>query len=130
MKKLLLLLFSLLISFNSYGKWIKIGDVFDGVTSVTVYIDTIKKHGEYVYFWQMLDYSKPNGQSGTMSVKSYWQGDCGVNRVKKLSFIFYKLSMGLGTPKAHDPSDPKWEYPVPKSTGGATLRFACTYADL
>ena len=45
MKKLTILLFSILISFNSYGEWTEIAKNTDG----THYIDkdTIKKHEGY-----------------------------------------------------------------------------------
>jgi hypothetical protein len=92
MKKLLILLFSLLISFNSYGEWEKLGK---NVSGDTFYIDTdtIKEHNGYVYWWVLNDYLKPN-EYGDMSGKTYVQGDCGVNRYKWLSIIYYKQPMG------------------------------------
>ena len=58
MKKLLLLLISLLISFNSYGGWAYFGDNADGDTFY-IDIETIKEHGGYVYWWRMIDLVKP-----------------------------------------------------------------------
>ena len=52
MKKLLIFLFSILISFNSYGEWDEIGVDTAGNTSY-IDTDTIKKHGGYVYYWVM-----------------------------------------------------------------------------
>ena len=53
MKKLLILLFSILISFNSFGELTEIGYTDAGNT---FYIDnnTIKEHGGYVYWWTIL----------------------------------------------------------------------------
>ena len=52
MKKLLILLFSILISFNSYGEWTKITETINGDT---FYIDIsfIKENGGYVFFWDV-----------------------------------------------------------------------------
>jgi len=129
MKKLLILLFSLLISFNSYGKWSKVSSA-QGDIGVDNYIDvdTIKKNGKYIYFWKMINHpGMPN--EGYKSNKSYIQVDCGVKRIKTLSIQFYKLPMVSGIPLTHTPSDPKWEYPSPNSISGDTMRVACTLAD-
>jgi hypothetical protein len=125
MKKLTILLFSILISFNSYGEWTELGKSELGTTH---YIDehSIKKHGGYVYWWHLNDRLKPN-KSGDMSIESYYQGDCGVNRFKVLSYIFYKQPMGSrGTGDTITPPD-KWTYPTPDSVGGGLLKYVCDY---
>jgi hypothetical protein len=67
MKKLTILLFSILISFSSYGEWT---EVVESVHGDTQYIDTdaIKEHGGYVYYWDLTDMLKPN-KYGDMSFK-------------------------------------------------------------
>jgi hypothetical protein len=55
MKKLLVLLFSVMISFNSYGDWTDFGKTVDG-TGWYINYDTIKKHNGYVYYWDLTDY--------------------------------------------------------------------------
>jgi hypothetical protein len=57
MKQLLTLLFSILISFNSYGQWTKITES-DG-DSIYIDFDTIKEQDGYVYWWVLTDYLKP-----------------------------------------------------------------------
>jgi len=127
MKKLLILLLSILISFNSYGEWTKLNVDTEGSTHY-IDTDTIKKHGGYVYYWKLIDRLKPTN-SGTMSDKTYHQGDCGVNRFNFLSYIWYKQPMGLGSGETHNPSDPEWSYPAPNSMGGITLHYACDYVN-
>ncbi len=56
-------------------------------------MDIIKEHNGYVYWWSLSDRLKPS-ESGIMSGKTYVQGDCGVNRYKWLSIIYYKQPMG------------------------------------
>ena len=79
MKKLLLiftLLFStLMFSTPSYGEWTKVSSTLNGAHTFYVDFDSIRKHGGYVYFWRLSDFLKPN-KYGTLSDKSYNQGDC------------------------------------------------------
>ena len=89
-----------------------------------VEIDTIKEHNGYVYWWVLTNRLKPN-EFGDMSVKGYFQGDCGTNRYKSLSFIFYKQPMGEDEVERVKPPNDEWEYPTPDSTGHALLSWAC-----
>ena len=126
MKKILILVFSILISFNSYGEWEEFGKNVDGDT---FYIDedTIKEHNGYVYWWVLVDRLKPS-ESGIMSGKTYTQGDCGVNQYKWLSIIQYKQPMGEGSSETITPPA-KWKYPPPDSIGGGLLKYVCDYVD-
>ena len=122
MKKLLLLLISLLISFNSYGGLTYFGDNADGDTFY-IDIETIKEHGGYVYWWRMIDLVKPT-KDGTMSYRMYKQGDCGVNRYKVLSFNLYNQPMGRGNMEKITPPS-EWNYPIPESVSGVELTLIC-----
>ena len=66
MKKLLILLFSLLISFNSFGGWTKVADDSNG-DQFFIDKDTIKEHNGSVFFWKLRDYIKPD---------IYWRFKC------------------------------------------------------
>ena len=127
MKKLLILLFSLLISFNSYGEWTKSGT--NAGDSHYLDADRIKENGGYVYFWTMTDYLKP--EYGDMSNQMYFQGDCGVMRVKVLSFIFYSQPMGNGTGESSVPlpENAGWNYVPPGSIIEDTLNMVCDYVN-
>ena len=138
MKKLLILLFSILISFNSYGEWEEVVESEDGDT---FYIDkdTIKKHGGYVYWWEMGSYKDPYSPyegildqfNGSMSSKRYRKGDCNIVRFKELSVTYYDEQMGDGYGE-DDPliseSDP-WQYPPPDTIDGLLLDYVCDYVD-
>ncbi len=125
MKKLTVLLFSILISFSSYGEWTKVTEDNIGNTHY-LETNTIKEHGGYVYYWDLIDYLKP-GIHGAMSYKMYWQGDCGVNRYKDLSGIVYKQPMGGGSGGTYNPPNPEWRYPSLDSVGGIKLKYVCNY---
>ena len=126
MKKLLILLFSILISLNSYGEWKEIGTNTSGST---YYLDKdlIKEYDGDVYFWMLTDYPKP--YDGYMSDKVYIQVNCGVFRYKPLSGTFYKQPMGMGEKKEYPPPPEEWIYPSTESTAYYLLSWVCDYVD-
>ena len=93
MKKLLLLLFSLLLSFNSYGEWTKVMEDDDG-DSYYIDLNTIKKNDGYVYWWDFVNYVEP--YDGFMSRTGFYQGDCEIGRSKTLSATQYTESTLYG----------------------------------
>ena len=115
MRKLLLLLFSLTLSFNSYGEWTLIHTDDD-----ETYIDlnTIKKHNEFIYWWAMFE-------DEGMSVKTYLQGDCGITRLKNLTMISYNQPMGKGEADTRTFDNPEWSYQPPDSVAGFLLDTSC-----
>ena len=123
MKKLLILLFSILISFNSYGEWVEISK--SSVSGDTFYIDdeTINERGGYVYYWILQDSLKPD-DFGNKSAKAYYEGDCIVKRLKYLSLTFYTQPMGGGNYTSESVGN-EWEYPSPDSIGEGLLDYVC-----
>ena len=72
MKKLLFLstlIFTVMFSSTSFADWTK---VLKGVEGNTCYVDfyRIRKHGGYVYWWELVEYLKPN-KYGSLSGKIY-----------------------------------------------------------
>jgi len=126
MKKLLIFLFSLLISFNSYGEWKKIASNDNG-TFFYLDEDTFKQNGGYVYSWILTDYLKP--VMGDLSTELYVQSDCSTGREKHLAFNSYSKSMGRGTrTKTFTPPD-QWVYPSPGSVNEILSNYICDYID-
>ena len=129
MKKLLLiftLLFStLMFSTPSYGEWT---EVSKNVVGDTFYVDfdRIRKHGGYVYWWELGDYLKPL-RRGDLSSKIYNQGDCKLFRFKYLSFSFHNEPMGNGTGDVEEPvaKHKGWQYPPPESSEETILKRVC-----
>ena len=129
MKKLLILLFSIIISLNSYGEWVHVSTSISGSSKGDqwyVDIDTIKKNDGYIYFWILQDKLKPD-QWGDISVKSLSEADCSLNREKYLSFIFYKQPMGEGENETATPTNIDWKYHLPNSNGQNILDYVCDY---
>ena len=94
MKKLLLLLFSLMVSFNSYAGWKKVGE--DALSDYYFDKSLIKERDGYVYWWVLLDGLKPS-PDGYLSYKIYKQGNCRTNQFLTLKAVWYKDSMARGS---------------------------------
>ncbi len=126
MKKLLILLFSILISFNSYGEWTEVSETVHG--SIT-YVDfeRIRKKGGFVYYWALTNYGKRTTY-GDLSSKVYYQVDCELFRYMYLSDSYYKESMGKGekTGGSNEP-DKEWSYPPPGSAQEYILESVCSW---
>ena len=123
MKKLTILLFSILISFNSYSEWTEITESTEGDTS---YIDkdTIKERGGNVYFWVLADYAIPDSD-GDNSAMYMMQTECDLIRAKNESIVGYKGPMGTGKSKPYASS--KWKYLAPGTIGADLAKYACKY---
>ena len=126
MKKLLLLLFSLMLSFNSYGEWREISVSNESGDISYVDINSIKERDGYVYWWEMVDYLKPR-ESGYMSDKSYGYVNCSSMGYEYLQLTFYKHSMGSGESRTITPTSSGWHYAPSDSVGGKMLDFVCKY---
>ena len=128
MKKLFLiltLLFSVMLSSLSYAEWTKAAVSVDG-DEFYVDFERIRKHGGYVYYWHLSNYTKPNSM-GSLSGKIYNQGDCGIFRVKYLSSSFYKGPMGTGELNgSNNEPDKEWTYPTPNSSVERILKSVCS----
>ena len=127
MKKLLILLFSILISFNSYGEWTKLAQ--NDNAAFFVELDTVKAINGYIYWWSLSNYIKPN-QWGELSAKIFFQGECELKRFKYLSDAYYKKPMGLGTPSvSSNIPDEEWDYAPPNSSMAYEMEFICDYVN-
>jgi len=127
MKKLFLLLFSLLFSFNSYGEWVLVTTttVGDKIGS-KIYVDkdTIKKKDGFTYNWELSDFSK-TWSSGSKSAKTFIQSDCSLYRRKVLSMVFYNNPMGKGEINFSNQNASEWQYPPPNSNGHNLIKYVC-----
>jgi len=127
MKKIFLVLFSLLISFNSYGEWVLAAcDTECNKNGNKFYVDkdTIKKKNGHIYYWQLVDYHKPLGRF--MSSVAFHEGDCSLNRHRKVSHKFYIKPMGNGKPiPANIKTNEPWTYNSPDSVGILIIKYAC-----
>ena len=127
-RTLLTVLFLSLLSTPVFADWTKVDVSLSGNTHY-VDFERIRKHGGYVYFWDLQDNLKPTDY-GDLSAKTHKQGDCKLFRYKFLSGVFYEEPMGRGV--GHSPPVPEefkdWKYPPPNSSGESILKSVCEYA--
>jgi len=129
MRKLTLLttlIFTVMFSSTSFAGWTKVTEV-DGDT---YYVDfeRIRKHGGYVYWWELWDKLKPDERE-ILSYQSYKQGDCKLFRYKFLTITGHKGPMGRGTSESFNISTSNyWRDAHPNSVFEITQKHACKYA--
>jgi hypothetical protein len=120
------LTFSVMFSSTSFAGWTKVAVSVDGDT---FYVDfeRIRKHGGYVYYWDLGDYLRSQGQDGfhNFSVVNYNQVDCALNRRKNLTQIQYKGQMGQGQKRTNNKPDKNWTYALPRSSLEHILKAVC-----
>ena len=120
MKKLFLLLISLLLSFNSYGEWTKLFTDEDG-TTWHINIETIKERDGSVYLWQMN--SSKEGSSTMLS-----ENDCDLVRTKFIQMYDYDEPMLEGDSTLVPTDGTEWMFLPPETIGEFILQFACELA--
>tara|TARA_B100001540_G_scaffold255079_1_gene232147 strand:- start:356 stop:691 length:336 start_codon:yes stop_codon:yes gene_type:complete len=96
-----------------FAEWVEFGNSDKGKFYIN--FDTIKIDSGYLYFWQMQDYSNVIDEFGNMSDAVYIMSDCSLNRIKTLSYIWYKKPMGLGEYRQEESYNKDWKYPAPGS---------------
>ena len=128
MKKLLVLLFSLLISFNSYGEWTEVVSG-DGVNFYYVDNESIIKNGRYIYYWELHDYGESLSEELiVMSAKVYKEVDCQMKKFKVLSDYYYSNQMGNGDlVHQSNVADTEWTYTAPGNIDETLITFSCEY---
>ena len=127
MKKTLVILFSLLIPFNSHGGWEK---VVKGSLGDTFYVDfNINKNNGNIYFWVLRDYLKPDS-FGDMSSKVLKELDCNYPRkMRSISFSFYTQPMGKGPTSEINNETKKWTYFPPGTSANVYQTKVCDLAN-
>lgn len=124
MKKLTILLFSILISFGSYGKWSPIVESkFNSVHSVDA--TSVKINGQYIYYWALESGSKPD-MFGALSKAWYIEADCSINKYRILSTILYKSKEGKRRLKTFNSNNPSWSFPTPGTVAYLEVTHMCS----
>ena len=92
----------------------------------TFYVDfeRIRKNDGSVYFWVLSDYLKPT-KYGDLSSKVYYEGDCKLFRMMRLSSSYHKQPMGGGTGDVNTLKQ-DWSYPSPNSVIETILKKVCS----
>ena len=121
-----LIISSFLLPSNLYAEWELVAGG-EGKTKIYVDVETIKKDGNYVYYWELRDFTKPSS-AGALSGMTYYECDCGKLRYKMLTSNFYNKPMAKGKSENYSWEDSTWYYPSPKSVNEYVLKQVCEYA--
>tara|TARA_B100001769_G_C21620171_1_gene347636 strand:- start:99 stop:497 length:399 start_codon:yes stop_codon:yes gene_type:complete len=118
-----LYIFSLANCFADFN-WKKIGSNTAGDVS---YVDlfSIKKVGNNVFFFRLMDYIKPTKQ-GDLSSKIYFEVNCLDLSFRYIKDFYYKQPMGNGEYTIFDEIG-KWENNTKGSIGEDVRKFVCNY---
>jgi hypothetical protein len=126
MRKAILMMLLGLVSSSAAAEWVELG----GNETATTYADpaTIRKAGNMVRMWHLLDYTKARGieaHKPHLSVKMQNEYDCRQERSRTLAISLHSGNMGEGEILGTISAPGNWR-PVPPDTLVETLReFAC-----
>jgi hypothetical protein len=123
MKKLLLLLFSILFSLTSNGEWKSFGETPYGTWYVQ--LDSIEESDGYVYYEILRDFPKVD-KYGFLSNKVLGKADCESNKVNGISGFMSKTHMGNG-PGENIYIPDEWTSPDEDSEPGKILKWVCEF---
>jgi hypothetical protein len=129
MKKLLLLLFSLIFSFNSYGQWLWSTVDVNGNKHYLDITNIEEDENGYFYYWEMINYTNPTDKY--LSIATYRVADCDEYRTKDLTFNGYTQEMAEGEPETIDLTKlgEDWKVLDKNSYAGFNLLFICKNDD-
>ena len=122
-----------LSSGSGYAEWVSIGSSGSG-GGYTVYInpdtinpDTIRRKGDLVKMWILLDYKTIQTVVGTshLSVRSQHQYDCAEDRHRRLAYTFFSGNMESGKGVYSNPDEGKWEPVASDSVAEGLWKIAC-----
>mgnify|MGYP001164848232 FL=1 len=120
MKKILLLLITLLIYSNAYADWTKV--LPGNNASLFIDFDTLIEKDGFIYWWYLDSWGKG-------SEKTYAQGDCNLKGFRVVKRIRYSFPMGEGEGVERNING-AWEYYQPNTGFEILLNFICDMSRL
>ena len=133
----LLITLLVLSTVPAYAEWVTVEKDYLSPGRQTVYVDldTIRREGNLVTLWQLIDFTWLQGNQGIgplgygphryFSTKTHKQFDCGKQRLRLLAFTEFSLHMGTGTPAHGYVDSGNWLPVEPKSINQALWEIAC-----
>ena len=131
MRKIIVFMLILVVFYtlNCLGEWSYI--VEKPITSeqihdaeIEYYVDyqTVEKEGDYVYFWELVNFPAP---ASIKSVKGRIKLDCEASCILRLNRIFYSQPMGKGVPTNNLNLNLEWEDLPPDSAYATVAKNLC-----
>jgi hypothetical protein len=127
MTRLFLITLLVLSSGPAYAEWMPIGG--DAQEGTTIYVDlsTVRRNGDLVKVWYMLDYETVRTvlQFSYLSRKSQAQIDCAEERIRNLAATLFSGNKGNGKLVHTDSDEGEWAPVAPESVGEVLLNLVC-----
>jgi len=121
----------ILSSGPAYGEWVAVEKdyLLPGLRTVYVDPDTIRREGNLVTIWQLIDFKWMQGNLKRahrfLSTKTHKQFDCAQGRVRLLAFTEFSRPMGTGIPADGYVDKDTWLPIEAKSVSQALSEVAC-----
>lgn len=129
MTRFMILVLTLLLATSEvYAEWVEVGRTDGG--EMTAYADsgTIRRKGDLVKMWSLLDYKTVQTGIGVLYLSTNQQNeyDCAEERTRILAFTWFSGNMGKGAAvySGFSPEN-KWEPVSPGSVNKAMWKSAC-----
>jgi hypothetical protein len=132
----LLITLLVLSSGPAYAEWVAVENnyLLPGLQTVYVDPDTIRREGNLVTLWQLIDFKLMQGNAGmgilgfghrVLSTKTHKQFDCAEKRLRLLAVTDFSGNMGTGIPAGAYIDGGNWVPVEPKSINQALWEVAC-----
>ena len=114
-----------------YAEWVAIAKKYQSPGLQTVYVDpdTIRREGNLVTMWILIDWKwmqgNPKGTPRFLSTKTQKQFDCVDKRLRLLAFTEFSRRMGTGIPANGYVDKDNWLPVEPDSMNQALWEVAC-----
>jgi len=130
-----LILMMLLAFFNSgaVAEWVRVGKIEADKLVVYANPDTIRRTGNKVSIWNILDFKVVQRSAGStnfsatyyLSVKARHEYDCEKHQHRILGYYWHAKNMGNGTLVLSDDIQDEWSPIHPCSTNEILLNYVC-----
>jgi hypothetical protein len=126
-----------LSSVPAYAEWVAVEKdyLLPGLQTVYVDPDSIRREGNLVTMWQLIDFKSMQGNAGMgpfgfgpnrfLSTKTHKQFDCAGKRLRLLAFTEFSRGMGAGIPANGYVDNSNWLPVEPESINQALWDVAC-----
>jgi hypothetical protein len=122
----LIVLLVLLSSGPAHAEWVSFAESDSGAT-VYVDRDTIRRNGDVVKWWELMDHKTVQTGAGEsfLSVMAQNEYDCAEERHRTLAVTYFSGNMGSGNVVYSDSDEQSWEPVQPQSVGQTMWELAC-----
>ncbi|HEX7092623.1 MAG TPA: surface-adhesin E family protein [Nitrospiraceae bacterium] len=121
----------------AYAEWVAVEKDYLSPGLQTVYVDpdSIRREGNLVTLWQLIDFKKMQGNAGMgpfgfgphrfLSTKTHKQFDCAAKRLRLLEFTEFSRRMGTGRAANGYVDNGNWLPVEPESINHALWEVVC-----